>query len=64
MCIDRTGETGLLHGAIDKQCGAKELGSSFQKSIQFKKQVNTEAKNFVTRVEGEVRAAFGRQAHH
>lgn len=57
MCIDLTGEDGLLHATTNGQ-PIKELSNSFLENIRLKKQINAEAKNYVTRVENEVRAKY------
>ena len=67
--IDRTGQDGLLHNAVDTAPSAKALTDDFVKSIRQKKTINLEAKNFVSRIEGEVREkwAHGKPAdaaHH
>jgi len=59
----------LLHNAVDVAPSAKALTDDFVKSIRQKKTINLEAKNFVSRIEGEVREkwAHGKpaaDAHH
>jgi len=65
MCIERTGEEGILYNSPDKPGPIKRVANDFKKSIQYKKQINTEAKNYVSRVESEVRAKFakGTESH-
>jgi len=60
----------LLHNAVDVAPAAKILTDQFTKSIRQKKQINLEAKNYVSRVESEVREKWangtpaGHQGHH
>lgn len=62
MCIDLTGEDGLLHGSTSGQ-PVKELSTTFLENIRLKKQINAEAKNYVTRVENEVREKYAKKGH-
>ncbi len=59
--IELTGENGILHGSVDGADWLRARKNDESKQAGLKRTINQEAKNYIIRVESEVRKKF---AHH